>query len=165
MGSGTISGGVVVAAGSAGMAETFNDSSSQNSLMVYFDSEQAGGNIIELKDETGQVILSYTPAKTYQCVLLSPPDLVPGKTYVIYIGGSEYASASMTGTVTIIGNGNSGGNANFPQGGGRPKKRIISKINKDPLDHEWVFVVDLFPLRFTNRLKSWRCLPVTYHCQ
>ncbi len=83
-----ITGGNLAVAGSSGMAQNFSDSSSQNSLLVAYSSVQKAGTLVSLLDESGNTILSFTPAKDYQSIVISTPKLEPGKTYTLYSGGS-----------------------------------------------------------------------------
>ncbi len=83
-----ITGGTFTAAGSSGMAQNFSDSSSQNSLLVAYSSVQEAGTLVSLLDESGKTILSFAPAKDYQSIVISTPELEQGKTYTLYSGGS-----------------------------------------------------------------------------
>lgn len=87
-GSGVITGGTVIAVGSAGMAQGFSDSSSQSSMLVYFDEMQAAETALSLTDENGNAIFSFTPGKEYQTAVISTPELKDGETYDIYSGAS-----------------------------------------------------------------------------
>jgi hypothetical protein len=90
----SISGGTVIAAGSAGMAENFGASSTQASLMVNFESAQNAGTAITLCDASGNVVASFTPAKTFASVIISTPDMKTGETYNIYTGGTVTGEGS-----------------------------------------------------------------------
>ena len=82
-----ITGGFLVAAGSSGMAVGPGTSSTQNSAVINFSSQQAG-TIFHLQNSSGTDIVTFKPAKTYQSVVFSSPDF--GKaTYDIYFGGSS----------------------------------------------------------------------------
>lgn len=89
-----ISGGTLVAAGSAGMAVAPSDTSSQPSLMVYYSSTQPAGTLINLSTTDGTPIVTFAPAKEYQTVVISTPGLTQGKTYVLYSGGAVSGEAS-----------------------------------------------------------------------
>lgn len=111
----TISGGVLIAAGSSGMAVTFDSSSDQCSLMYTYQSTQSAGTLITLTDASGNVIASYSPDKEYQNVVISSPEMVSGSTYTLYSGGSvsggtlsggtEVASITLSGISTTSGSG------------------------------------------------------------
>lgn len=118
-GSATITGGLVVAAGSAGMAQNFGSSSTQGSILLtysaYSDSE------ITLTDSEGSILAKYTPEKSYNCVLVSCPALIQGGTYTVNAGGK---TDTITLDTLIYGNsfgmggfGGMGGNGGM---GGRP---------------------------------------------
>ncbi len=85
----TITGGLLVAVGSSGMAQAPSASSTQYSVMVNFSAVQSAGNLVHIETESGQEILSFVPSKPYQSVVLSSPDLQNGSTYIVYTGGSS----------------------------------------------------------------------------
>lgn len=80
----TVTGGIVVAAGSAGMAENFGTNSTQGSMLVSASGD--AGDAIELKGADGTVLASSTPTKQYSCVLISAPGIVQGGTYTLSHG-------------------------------------------------------------------------------
>jgi hypothetical protein len=93
----TLSGGFLVAVGSAGMAQAPSTSSSQNSVLVNLESAQPAGTIVHVGSEDGEEILTFVPTKAYQSLALSSPELKDGETYVVYVGGS--ATGSVTDSV------------------------------------------------------------------
>lgn len=97
-----ISNGTVVAVGSSGMAENFSSNSTQCVIMYGVSNMQASGEVT-LKDSSGNTILSYTPSKTYDCVILSSPQIEKGKTYTLTAGG-ETTDIEVTGVITNTGN-------------------------------------------------------------
>jgi hypothetical protein len=84
-----ISGGLLVAVGSSGMAEAPDDSSSQYSVLINFDSAQAAGSLIFIQSGAGDDILTFAPTKQYQSIVLSSSELVNGETYDVYLGGTS----------------------------------------------------------------------------
>jgi len=126
--SATISGGTIVAAGASGMAVGFGDSSSQCSLLISFDNTISGGTAITVTDADGNTVLSYTPAKDYQCAVLSSPDLKDGSTYTVTAGDNS-TEVTLSGVSTTsgtqnsrggMGGGQSQGGGMMPGGGNRP---------------------------------------------
>lgn len=89
-----ISGGLLVAAGSAGMSQAPGSASTQNSLLLNYSATQAAGTLIHIQDSAGNAILTFAPTKDYQSLAFSSPALVTGETYTVYSGGSS------SGTVT-----------------------------------------------------------------
>ncbi len=83
-GTGTISGGVVVCAGSAGMAQNFSDSSTQGSLLLSASGEE--GDEISLTDADGAVLAACTARRSYSCVLVSAPGIAAGSGYTLSYG-------------------------------------------------------------------------------
>lgn len=88
-GKSSITGGTLIAAGSAGMAQAPGDASTQNTLMITYTETQAAGTMVHLEDSSGNTIISFTPKRNYQSVVVSAPQLTQGETYQLYTGGSD----------------------------------------------------------------------------
>jgi hypothetical protein len=101
----TISGGVLLAVGSAGMAQAPDTSSSQPSVIVFFNGNINRGTSIELQASSGETIFTFSPAKTIQSLVFSTPALEIGAAYTLFVAGSEYGSFDITSEVTQIGSG------------------------------------------------------------
>jgi len=84
-GKATASGGVVVAVGSAGMAETFNSAENQGAIYTTFDTQNAGTSIA-LCSSDGKVIVSFTPTKSYQSAVITAPNIKKGASYKVVAG-------------------------------------------------------------------------------
>ena len=84
-----VTGGFLLAVGSAGMAESTSASSTQETLAFSYGSTQSAGVMIHIETESGEEILTFVPVKAYQTVVLCTPDLAIGTTYVVYSGGSS----------------------------------------------------------------------------
>jgi len=129
-----ISGGLIAAAGSAGMAMAPSASSGQNSLLVFFSSNQPAGTLVHIQDDNGTDVFTFAPTKQFQSFAFSSPDLMQGSGYQIYLGGSStgtlsgqdyeggtysggtlYSSVTISAGVTQVGTGGMGGR---PGGGG-----------------------------------------------
>jgi energy-converting hydrogenase Eha subunit E len=89
-----MSGGFLVAVGSAGMAMAPGMSSSQNLVLVNLEAAQPGGTIVHVGSEDEKEILTFVPTKAYQSLALSSPELQDGETYVVYVGGSATGSVT-----------------------------------------------------------------------
>ena len=87
-GNASITGGVLVAAGSSGMAQNFGNDSTQGVMMVKVDSAEEGSTI-SLADSEGNELVSWQPDKTYTCVIVSTPDVEKGSTYTLKTGDAE----------------------------------------------------------------------------
>lgn len=92
-----ISGGLLMAAGSSGMAQTTSDESTQNSIIMTYTETQKAGTVVQLKDSKGNTVGTVTPKKDYQSIVISSPELVKGETYTLYSGGTSTASESASG--------------------------------------------------------------------
>lgn len=84
----TVTGGFLVAAGSAGMAQTPSDSSTQYSLAFQLSGTAAAGTLFHLESNSGTAICTFAPAKAYGWVCVSSPSIQKGETYTAYTGGS-----------------------------------------------------------------------------
>ncbi len=93
MGEFKVTGGFLVAAGSAGMAQAPSASSTQNSVLVVFPTSLPAGTLVHIASANGDAVLTFLPSKAYQSVVLSSVDLVQGATYTVYTGGSATGTA------------------------------------------------------------------------
>jgi len=93
-GSFSISGGLLVAAGSAGMAQAPDESSTQPSLLLNFSSTLRAGTLVHIVASDGREVLTFAPAKDYQSIAFSSAELVTGASYVVYYGGSASGAAT-----------------------------------------------------------------------
>ena len=82
-----VNGGTLVAIGSSGMAEGMSDSSKQEVLMVKLGEQMEAGNVV-LTDSEGNVIVSYTALKSYDCVIISTAEVESGATYTLTTSGT-----------------------------------------------------------------------------
>ena len=87
-GTALISGGTVIAVGSSGMAENFDSSSAQGSMITTVSDSMITGDIT-LTDSEGNTIVSYSPSKEYSSVVISCADLKEGETYTLVAGDTS----------------------------------------------------------------------------
>lgn len=97
-----VTGGTLAIAGSSGMAQSPQDTSTQASITVYYTSAQKAGTQASLLDESGNTVFSFTPVKDYQSILISTPDLALGKTYTLKAGDTKLTDISLSSSVTRI---------------------------------------------------------------
>jgi hypothetical protein len=88
-----ITGGFLVAAGSAGMAQAPDTSSTQVSVLLNFNSPLEAGTLFHLRGSDGAALLTFEPAKPYQSIAFSSAELADGATYDVYLGGSSSGAA------------------------------------------------------------------------
>ena len=81
-----VSGGEIVACGSFSMAESFDASSTQCSILYNFSEGAEAGTAVSLETPDGRALLSWTPPCSFSSVALSSPALRLGETYRIVIG-------------------------------------------------------------------------------
>ena len=86
-----VTGGILMAAGSSGMAESpsVTDGSQPSILYVRQDGDCAAGDTVTLKDADGNVLLTSSFAKRFNCIVLSSPDMEVGQTYTLTMGDHE----------------------------------------------------------------------------
>ncbi len=130
-GSFRLTGGLLVAVGSASMAQAPGSASTQNSVRVILPAMQSADTPVHIATESGKALVTFVPAKAYQSVVVSSPELRQGETYVVYTGGqatgkmadglyaaatykggAEVARFTVSGVVTDVGSGGGGGGRN-----------------------------------------------------
>ena len=131
-GTGTITGGVVMCAGSSGMAQNFGDASTQGSMLVSASGQ--AGDAIQLVDEDENVVASCEARTSYSCVLVSAPGVESGKTYTLTCGDAS-SEITMDGLVySNVDRAQAGGpgSAGKPQGPGQPQQPAASGGSAEP---------------------------------
>ncbi len=109
--SATITGGTVVAAGASEMAENFGEASTQGSILLNYNAYSSED--ITLKDASGNVLVTYSPGKNYNSVVISCPSITTGNTYTVEAAGQ---TDSVTMDSLIYGSGMMGGGQAGPGG-------------------------------------------------
>lgn len=132
--SATITGGVFVALGTRDMAQNFS-SATQGAILTSSSTTLSAGTLISVCDEDGNVIVAFKSTKSFNCILVSAPDLKQGNTYTIYknasvvgtdengfahnttqTGGTSISSVTLSSFISGQGSTMPGG------GGGRPPR-------------------------------------------
>lgn len=132
-----ITGGTLIATGTSDMAQNASEGS-QVSLGITYDTTQEANELISLLDEDGNVVVSFTPTKSYSHVVISNPDLTTA-TYTLVSGGendgeesnglyeggtvtngTELADLSVTDTITNLTSSGETASATGMMGGGQP---------------------------------------------
>ncbi len=88
-----VTGGLLIAVGSAGMAQAPSPSSTQYVLVHTFPAPQAAGTLVHIQASDGKPLLTFAPEKTYQSIVVSSPEVRNGATYVVYSGGRVTGTA------------------------------------------------------------------------
>ena len=107
-----ITGGTFIALGASGMAQGFGDNSTQGAMLVNLGSQMQSGEV-SLSDSNGNIILRYTPSKSYNSAVISCKEICKGNTYIINAGEN---TQTVEMTETVYGQSGSG----FPGGGQMP---------------------------------------------
>jgi len=120
-GTGTITGGSILATGNSGMFQGFNgNNSTQSSIIYYLDNNATTGATIKVSDESGkELFTSADQTQSYNAVLYSSAEIESGKNYKVSVGDSESsvtAGNSQGGNFGQPPQGGMGGNGQRPQG-------------------------------------------------
>lgn len=83
-GSAIISGGTLIVTGSIQMAQPIQPQG-QGALNLSVGN-QAPGTTVTVADSSGKTVLTFTPSKSFACVIVSTPLLVSGQTYRLTVG-------------------------------------------------------------------------------
>lgn len=126
-----INGGILVAAGSIGMATAPTSGSTQYSVNAAFSKTYNGETKVTVKDSSGNEVLTYTPVKNFQSFVFSTDKLKSGETYTIYAGDTQEGTFTVSDITTTVGNVSSGMGGGKPGGmqGGRPGKNSETNDN------------------------------------
>lgn len=116
----SVTGGTIMAASGTGivtMGQASTEGTTQSTLSVNYTTTQAAGTTVELKDDSGNTVASFTPTNSFNCVVFTTPGMADGGIYTLITGGQETLTATLSGAVTSLtdtGEAYSGG-----MGGGR----------------------------------------------
>lgn len=94
----TVTGGTVILAGGAGMAETFSEGSAQPFALVSLNG--SANTELSVESESGEVLARCSVPVSFQCVTLSVPGLAEGATAKLVAGDS---AADFTASTTSSG--------------------------------------------------------------
>lgn len=112
--------GSVIATGANGMLESPQTSSNMYSIVYTYSSSFTSGDVVDVRDESSNVIVTSTLTKSAQALIASSYQFTSGSTYYIYKNGSKIDSLTLTSKVTTNGGSfNPGGGGGQPGGGGR----------------------------------------------
>lgn len=84
-----MTGGFLIAAGSAGMLQAASEQSTQNAIVMTYPDTQAAGTLLHVEDSNGNTVATFAPEKDYQAVFISSPNLEQDKDYTLYSGGTS----------------------------------------------------------------------------
>ncbi len=110
-----ISGGIFIAAGSNGMAQSFGNSSTQGVIMS--SANGSAGDVISIADSSGKTLAEFTTEKNYQIIVISAPGMQANNTYTLKYGGQSQ-KIEMTGLIygtNGFGGGGMGGGGHKPR--------------------------------------------------
>ena len=81
-GEATVTGGVLIAVGGSGMAQSFTAAENQGCMLFKLTGGTAGHNMAIVNEE-GRVVASYTPVNGYSAVVATAPGIQVGSTYTV----------------------------------------------------------------------------------
>ena len=83
------------------MSQTFSSNSTQNFITVYYSSTIEAGTEIKVTDKSGNVVVSYTAAKSFSFAIISSDKLTTGETYTVTAGDNSSEVTITAGGNTI----------------------------------------------------------------
>lgn len=113
-----VTGGKLFVSSALGMVETPATNSTQYVLSLATQSAMSSGASLTVEDSDGNEIYGITLLKSCRSVIISLPDFTKGKTYTVYVNGTQLSEFTISSIITSVGstqNGGTGGNMN---GGG-----------------------------------------------
>lgn len=111
-----ISGGTVVAVGTSGMESSFSENSEQGSIYYAFSQSFSPGDTVILTDSNGSELVSFTPSKSFNSVIISIDKIAVGNNYTLTVG-DESVDIEMTSNVYSNSTGGFGGMGGKADGG------------------------------------------------
>lgn len=117
-----ITGGTLLAVGSSGMAQGISNTSTQYGVLINLNTTYQKDTKVTITDSNGKEIISYTPSKSFQSVVVSTPELKENTTYKVLINNEEYTSFTTSSINTTVGSGMMNGNM-MPGGNNQGRRR------------------------------------------
>ena len=115
-----ISGGTIIACGGSSMAETFDSTSSQCSILYNLTNGCEAGTTVSLTDGDGTILLTWDVPCSFSSVVISCPAMQLGETYQIITGDSS-EEVTLEDVATSLGSVQAGMfGGGMKMGGGRP---------------------------------------------
>lgn len=84
-GQATVTGGILIATGGSGMAQSFDAAENQGCMLFSISGAQGGINLA-IVDANNRVVASFTPVNSYSSVVVTAPELAVGSTYSVVMG-------------------------------------------------------------------------------
>lgn len=81
----TITGGEIITLSSAGMIQLPTSEENQNALRVNFGGNGSAGDIVEVKDADGNVLMTHEAVKSYSCLIYSSDKIDDEESYFVYV--------------------------------------------------------------------------------
>ena len=120
-----ITGGTIIACGASSMAEGFDSTSTQASILYNTSTVAEAGTTLTVTDADGSVLLSWEVPCSFSSALISCPEMKVGGTYTVSTGGTS-EEITLEGVSTTYGDSQGGmhggdmGQSGMPGGGMRP---------------------------------------------
>lgn len=99
-----ISGWTLIAAWSSGMAQNIGTNSTQNGVLIWFDSLVSAGTKFEIKDSSWNIVATFTPSKNYQSIVVSNSSLKTWETHTYYVWWEEKWNFTISSIATKVWN-------------------------------------------------------------
>ncbi len=128
-----INGGTLIACGSYSMAESFDSSSSQASVLYTISSGVEAGSVLQVEDSEGNILMSYEVPNSFTAVNISCPEMKVGEEYIISINDNidTIDIDEITSSYGDVQSGGFGGTMNFG-GGMSPREGSMQEGEAPP---------------------------------
>lgn len=113
----TANGGTLIAVGSSGMAQQATSATNCTSVMIASSSNQSAGTKFSVVDSNNNTIAEFTPAKTYNCVVIVSPDIKTGSSYTFNFGSTAIGTTTISNSISSVGTAAGGMNGGMNGGG------------------------------------------------
>lgn len=98
-----MTGGVLIAAGSSGMAQAPSPQSTNHAIAMTFTARaQQAGTTVTLRDSSDKELLSFTPKRQFQSIVIASPAIKQGATYTLHAGGTKVVSFPVSSVITWV---------------------------------------------------------------
>lgn len=101
-----ISGGTLIAVGASGMMQTPSNGSSIYSISYVYSSTQQANTKVSIKNSSDEEIVSFTPSKNYESIIISTEKLKKEEKYTIYSNDEKVDEIAIDSIVTSAGSSN-----------------------------------------------------------
>ena len=141
-----INGGTLIACGSSSMAESFDSSSTQVSVLYTISAGTEAGSLLQVKDSNGNILMSYEVPNSFTAATISCPEMKIGEEYTISIN-DENDTIAIEKVASSFGDAQSGGFGGAMHFGG---KIPFSELSSEEFTSDYQMEDTQVPASFEN---------------